>query len=119
MVQARAAALPQIGGEASISRSRDESSSPRTDPVTGQPTGGELDRESETTSRNLGINGRQMLFDRGVFTRIRSQRALSNASDFQLESSSDSLVTRTSEAYFNVLVSRSIPTSAVIHGLSQ
>ena len=46
----------------------------------------------------------QMVYDHSNITRLRSANALSEASDFQLESASDSLITRTSAAYFNVLV---------------
>src|SRR5690606_12516097 len=56
------------------------------------------------TARSVGINGSQMLFDMSRFTALRSQKALSRASDFQLEAAGDNLITRTSAAYFNVLV---------------
>jgi len=104
-VQARAAMLPQISGDASYTKSRSDSESLEASP---QPDGsvefGPSTGESDTTSRNLTINGRQMLYDRGNFTRLRAQNALSQASDFQLESAGDTLITRTSAAYFNVLV---------------
>ena len=107
-VQARAALLPQMDGTATLSRSRSTSSgsgSTQIDPITGQPvvTPG-IEREIESTSRNYGVNVQQMVYDRGNLTRLRSQRALSQAADFQLESAGDSLITRTSAAYFNVLV---------------
>jgi outer membrane protein len=44
------------------------------------------------------------VFDRSRFTTLRSQNALGRASDFTLEAAGDSLVTRTSAAYFNVLI---------------
>jgi outer membrane protein len=105
-VQARAALLPQIDGSATISRSR--ITSPRGSIIQNPDdpnspiisTGG----ETESTSRRFGVNVDQMIYDRGNFTRLRSQRALSRAADFQLESAGDSLTTRTSAAYFNVLV---------------
>ncbi|MFC5571515.1 TolC family outer membrane protein [Lysobacter yangpyeongensis] len=84
-VQARAALLPQIDGDASISRDL-------------------ADGEDETTSRGLGVNARQMVYDHANFTRLRSANALSKASDFDLDAASDDLITRTSAAYFNVLV---------------
>ena len=84
-VQARAALLPQITGDASIDR-----------PI--------ADGEEETTSRSVGVNARQMVYDHSNFTRLRSANALSQAADFQLDSASDNLITRTSAAYFNVLV---------------
>jgi outer membrane protein len=84
-VQARAALLPQISGDATIAR-----------PL--------ADGDGETTSRDLGVNARQMIYDHSNFTRLRSANALSQAADFQLDSASDTLITRTSAAYFNVLV---------------
>lgn len=84
-VQARAALLPNLTGDASIGR-----------PI--------ADGDGETTSRDAGLNVRQMVYDHSNFTRLRSANALSEAADFQLDSASDTLVTRTSAAYFNVLV---------------
>ena len=105
-VQAFAAMLPQINGEASLrkSRSTGPSTSTQFDPTTGQQVQFSGDVQSDTTQRNVGLNGQQMLFDRSRFTVLGSQRALSQASDFQLRSAGDTLVTRTSAAYFNVLV---------------
>ena len=105
-VQARAALLPQINGTTTLQRSRSNGASSQTqfDPDTGTPIQFNVDRESENTSRNLNVNARQMVYDRANFTRLRSQNALSQSSDFQLESAGDTLVTRTSQAYFNVLV---------------
>jgi outer membrane protein len=112
-VQARSALLPQIDGTASISRSRSdgESSSIVTD-VNGNPildgNGNLIQRsrssESESTTRAYDLNVNQMVYDRSRFTTLRSQKALSRSADFQLESAGDSLATRTSAAYFNVLV---------------
>jgi outer membrane protein len=101
-VQARAALLPQLDGTASISRSRSDGSSSQTDDL-GRPLP-PSEREIETTSRDYSVNLQQMVYDRGNFTRLKSQKALSRAADFQLESAGDSLITRTSAAYFNVLV---------------
>ena len=105
-VQARAAMLPQLSGTATLQKSRSSGSSTLTqfDPVTGQPVQFNYQSSSTNTTRDLGINLRQMVYDRGNFTRLKSQNALSQSSDFQLESAGDSLVTRTSLAYFNVLV---------------
>jgi len=114
-VQARALLLPQIDGSASYnySRTTGPSSQPLTDPTSGDiirdPVTGEplvLDGDSESTnrSRRLGVNVDQVLFDFGRFSNVRSRNALSRSADFQVESAGDSLVTRTSEAYFNVLI---------------
>jgi outer membrane protein len=93
-VQARAALLPQINGSAGYTRSAaDDESSP---PV--------ADSSSDSTSRELGLRLNQMVYDHSVVNRTRSQNALAQAGDFLLEAAGDSLITRTSAAYFNVLV---------------
>jgi len=109
-VQARAALLPQIDATGTFRRS--ESTGPgreqitTVDPVTGEPVFEFITGDSETTSnsRNYGVNVDQVLFDLGAFSRLRSERTLSRAADFTLESAGDSLITRTSKAYFDVLV---------------
>ena len=105
-VQARAAMLPQLDGAASVTRSRSEGPATQTqfDPATGQPVRFTGDTETETTTRNLGGDVRQMIYDRSRFTTLDSQRALGRAADFQVEAAGDTLITRTSAAYFNVLV---------------
>ncbi len=101
-VQARAALLPQIDASATLRRTQSEGPATfQADPT--QPTvRGNI--SSTTSSRNVGLNGSQMLYDRSRFTTLKSQKALSRASEFQLESDGLSLITRTSSAYFNVLV---------------
>lgn len=99
-VQARAAMLPQIGGSASYTRSSTDSSG-------AQVFGGTIfnnDSSQDATAKDIGVSVDQMVYDRSRFTRLRSQRALSRAADFQVEAAGDSLITRTSAAYFNVLV---------------
>ena len=105
-VQARAALLPQLSGDASVRRSRSEGPATQSqfDPTTGGNVVFSGDSESETTTRNVGVNVQQMLYDRSRLTSLRSQRALSAASDYQLEAAGDNLITRTSAAYFNVLI---------------
>lgn len=104
-VQARAQLLPQIGGQATYTRSRTDSESLEAIP---QPDGsvvfGPSSGDSDTTTRTVGLNLQQALFDGTRFGQLRSQRALAEASDFLLESAGDNLITRTSAAYFNVLV---------------
>lgn len=104
-VQARAALLPQIGGEASYTRERTDSESVSVTPTPGGGvTFGPSTSESDTATRSVGVSVRQALFDGTRFGQLRSQRALAEASDFLLESAGDTLITRTSAAYFNVLV---------------
>ena len=100
-VQARASMLPQINGNATMRRSSSDGRTFQSDPTQPEVRG---DISSTTTSRSLGIDGTQMLYDRSRFSTLKGQRALSRASDFQLDSAGDLLITRTSAAYFNVLV---------------
>ena len=101
-VQARAAMLPQINGTATLSRSF-----PQGDVMIDTNNDGDpdtaIDREGATT-RTFGVNADQMVFDFSRINTLRSQQAVSRSADFQLESAGDDLVTRTSQAYFNVLV---------------
>ena len=109
-VQARAALLPQIGASATYNRSNSTGPGRQqvttVDPVTGEPNFETITGNSESTnnSRRYGLNVDQVLFDFGAFSRLRSERTLSRAADFTLESAGDSLITRTSKAYFDVLV---------------
>lgn len=99
--QARAAMLPQLDGSASLTRSRDESEGQRV--ISGTPLGGGSS-ETDTTTRNYGLQLSQMIYDHSRVTALKSANALSQASNFSLDSANDSLITRTSAAYFNVLV---------------
>lgn len=101
-VQARAALLPQINGSASLNRSFPQGDSLIDTNNDGIPDTA-VDAEGATT-RRFGASLDQVLFDFGRFSNVRSQKALAKASDFQVESAGDTLVTRTSAAYFNVLV---------------
>lgn len=99
--QALAAMLPQIGGSASLSRSRREEQGVQVIGGTPLPPS---DSITESTSRQYGLELQQMIFDMSRFTRLQSQKALGQAADFNLAAASDNLITRTSAAYFNVLV---------------
>jgi outer membrane protein len=99
-VQARAQMLPQLGGQASIDRTH-------TDGTGSQVFGSVVvpnDNTQDATTHNYGVTLDQMVYDRSRFTQLKSQQALGKSSDFQLRSAGDTLVTRTSAAYFNVLV---------------
>lgn len=91
-VQARAALLPQLNGQATLGRNR---TTPNHD----------VDTTSFTTkNRNYTVEGSQTLFNWTQFANLKSQRELSKAADFTLDSANDDLIVRTSAAYFNVLV---------------
>lgn len=99
-VQARAALLPQLSGSGSYTRSRSDSNGSQVFAGTVQNN----DSEGDTTSKQLGLSLQQMIYDHRNISRLRSQNALAEAGNYQLESAGDSLITRTSAAYFNVLV---------------
>ena len=85
-VQARAALLPQISGSASLSRNH----------AAGETGSG----------RGRGYTGRldQTVLDLGAISRLRAERDVSVAADYDLEAAGDALIARTANAYFNVLV---------------
>ncbi|MBL8262591.1 MAG: TolC family outer membrane protein [Xanthomonadaceae bacterium] len=92
-VQSRAAFLPQVGGSVGANYS---------DTTSHLRSAGS--RSDGSGSRSYGFSVDQSLFDLGDINRHRSQLALAEAADFQLEAAGDSLITRTSAAYFNVLI---------------
>lgn len=89
-VQARAALLPQLSGDATLRKARTEY-----DGLSGSFTG---------TSRSYGVTASQTLFNWSQFSSLRAQRALSQAADFTLDAANDDLMVRTAAAYFDVLV---------------
>lgn len=104
-VQARALMLPSLSGSASLSRRRtntggafDADDNPNTPSVNANTS-------SDNKSRTYGVNLRQMVYDHSRVAGLKSQNALSEAADFQLESANDELIVRTSQAYFQVLIS--------------
>ena len=92
-VQSRAAFLPQIGGSVGANYSD-----------TTSQLGSGFKVSNGGGGRSYGLSVDQSIFSFGNISRHRSQRSLSQAADFQLEAAGDSLITRTSAAYFNVLV---------------
>jgi outer membrane protein len=107
-VQARASLLPQISGDAGYNRSENDNSG-------SQALGGQLfsnNSESDTTSKNYGLNVRQMVYDHSVIHRMRSQRELAAAGDADFEAAGDSLIIRTATTYFNVLIAMETLTAA-------
>ncbi|MFT3897863.1 MAG: TolC family outer membrane protein [Thermomonas sp.] len=84
-VQARAALLPQVGGSVGVTRSD-------TGPGSSVQVG------------SWGVSLDQSLFDYGNYTSLRGAHALDRAGGFNLVAAGHDLITRTSAAYFNVLV---------------
>ncbi len=92
-VQTRATFLPQIGGSVGASYSD-----------TTSELGSGLEVSDGGGGGSYGLSVDQSVLNFGNIARHRSQLSLSEAADFQLEAAGDSLITRTSAAYFNVLV---------------
>ena len=84
-VQARATLLPQVSGSVGVTRI-DEG------PGNSVQTG------------SWGVQLSQSLFDYGNYTALRSAKALDRAGGYDLIAAGNDLITRTSAAYFNVLV---------------
>jgi len=93
-VQARAALLPQLNGSASLNR---------------QHTAG-TSGTGRSRSYNVGLN--QSVFDWGTISNLRAQREVNVAADYDLEAATGGLITRTANAYFDVLVAHETLTAA-------
>ena len=91
-VQARAALLPQVGASAGWNR-------------VGTP--GDARRTG-----SWDVSASQSLFDYGNYTALRAAKAQDRAGAFDLEAAGQNLITRTSAAYFNVLVQLETLTAA-------
>lgn len=85
-VQARAQLLPQLNGSVGLNRQY----------VAGQ--------DGDARTRTLGASLNQTVFDLGLISSYRAQRQLNVAAGLDLEAENQNLITRTSAAYFNVLV---------------
>jgi outer membrane protein len=91
-VLARSVLLPQVGGSVGYDLTN-----------LGDTDG---DGRSNGTSRsgNWGVSATQSVFDYGNYTALRAAKAQDRAGGFDLEAAGHSLITRTSAAYFGVLV---------------
>ena len=85
-VQARAALLPQIDGTATLGR--------------GYGAG----ETGSGRSRNYQARLSQSVFDLGTISNLRARRDYATAADYDLEAAGDELISRTANAYFDVLV---------------
>ena len=83
-VQARSALLPQVNGSIGTTRAGTVGNTVRTG--------------------SWGVSLQQSVFDYGNYTALRAAKAQDRAGGFDLEAAGDSLITRTSAAYFDVLV---------------
>ena len=85
LAQARAALLPQVDGSVGVTRN-------------DQGPG------SSVQTGSWGVRLNQSLFDYGNYSALRGAKALDRAGGFDLIAAGHGLITRTSAAYFNVLV---------------
>ena len=83
-VQARAVLLPQVGCSVGVTRVDQGNGSART--------------------ASWGVDASQSIFDYGNYTALRAAKAQDKAGGFGLDAAGHGLITRTSSAYFNVLV---------------
>lgn len=106
--QSRASLLPQVSGDAGLTRSRNNSD--------GQEIFGDqvfpVDRRTEQTQRRYGINVQQSIYDHGNYTQLRASRTRADAADFDYFAAQQALLVRVSEAYFNVLTAIQAVSSA-------
>ena len=93
-VLARAVLLPQINGSVGYDL---VNRGDRNDDGIGVDLG-------TSRSGSWGVNASQSIFDYGNYTALRAAKALDRAGGFDLEAAGLNLVTRTSAAYFNVLM---------------
>lgn len=100
---ARAAMLPQVSAQASISRAwgggrSDQSFACGTGTCFGSVQGG-----SDTTTRSTGIGVQQSVFNWANNAQFKTSRSLAAQGDALYEGASQALLTRVAQAYFNVL----------------
>ncbi len=88
VVQSRSSLLPQVSAQTGLTRNKSENN---------------LQPSSTSTSRSSNISLTQSLFNWGNYTRLNGSQAREQQSNAELDSANDSLITRTAEAYFNVL----------------
>lgn len=104
IVQSRAALLPQISGEASLSDSDGDGTSISTQPnPDGSVSFGPSSGFSDTRSRNYSLSLGQTIYDHGNYTRLRAARARAEQANADYAAAQHGLMLRVSESYFLVL----------------
>ena len=104
--QSRAALLPQVNGQASLSDNQGDSTSIGSQPDPNNPGEvifGEATGESDTRTRTYGINVRQSIYDRADYTRLKAARAQAAQAEAQRVAAEQALGVRVARAYFDVL----------------
>jgi outer membrane protein len=100
--QARSALLPQVTGSVSLGNSEGASESSQLvsrDPLILDSGVG----FGDTRSRSSGIDVTQSIYDHRNYTRVKAANARAEQADASYDATSDALVLRVAEAYFNAL----------------
>ena len=106
VVQSRSALLPQISADATLADSNNDRTGigNKPDPLNpGQFIIGQTTSNSDTRTRDLGLNVRQSIYDHSNYTRIGASKARAKAAVADLDAAEDNLTIRLADAYFNVL----------------
>lgn len=106
VTQTRAALLPQVSGQASLSENQGDSESVGTQPDPnnpGQVIFGRATGSSDTRTRSVGINVRQSIYDHADHTRLKAAKAQAAQAEAQRVAAEQALGVRVARAYFDVL----------------
>ncbi len=100
----RAALLPQISGNATLSKSDSNSSQFSTRPNgDGTVSFGQSNSTSDTKTRNYTLDLQQSIYSRRNYTQLGASKARAMQADAQYDDASNSLIVRVADAYFNAL----------------
>lgn len=100
VVQSRAALLPQINAQASLSRDYSSSSGNNVFGGVATPTNSTY---SHSTSRSSGVTVNQSLFNYSNYTKLDASKARTRQTEAQYDAADEALIVRVADAYFNAL----------------
>lgn len=100
VVQSRSALLPQINGDASWNKNKQDSDGSEVVGGIVQPS---AVTTNDTTSTSYGVTIRQSVYDHSNYARLGASKLRASQAEADYDAASDSLVVRTADAYFNVL----------------
>lgn len=103
VVQSRAALLPSLSGTASLGEAiHADPGESIIDPATGEVIG-VVGGGGNVRSRSYNVTLGQSIFNASNYTRLRSDRARTESANASYDATSDQLMLRVSQAYFDVL----------------
>jgi outer membrane protein len=106
VTQARAALLPQIAAQASLTEQQGDSTSVGTQPDPanpGQVLFGRSTGSSDVRTRSVGVNLSQSIYDHADYRRLAAARAQAAAAEADRLAAEQALGVRVATAYFDVL----------------